>query len=100
MYTTPFHTQDLTKLSFLITGGSGFIGSNLVEYLIKYNAGKVRVLDNLLTSSIENIKPFIGLPEFLNLLKVISGIQKCAEKLVKILILFLIRLHWDPFPVR
>lgn len=64
MYTTPFHTQDLTKLSFLITGGSGFIGSNLVEYLIKYNAGKVRVLDNLLTSSIENIKPFIGLPNF------------------------------------
>ncbi|MBK6444671.1 MAG: SDR family oxidoreductase [Bacteroidetes bacterium] len=64
MYTTPFHTQDLTKLSFLITGGSGFIGSNLVEYLIKYNAGKVRVLDNLLTSSIDNIKPFIGLPNF------------------------------------
>ena len=59
-----FHTEDLSKHSFLITGGSGFIGSNLVEYLIEHNAGKVRVLDNLLTSSRVNIEKFIGLPNF------------------------------------
>ncbi|HNP48024.1 MAG TPA: SDR family oxidoreductase [Bacteroidia bacterium] len=64
MYNTPFHTQDISKSSFLVTGGSGFIGSNLVEYLLKYNAGKVRVLDNLLTSSIDNIKPFLSLSNF------------------------------------
>ncbi len=61
---TKFHTGDLSKYSFLITGGSGFIGSNLVEYLIDNNAGKVRVLDNLLTSSRINIEKFIGLPNF------------------------------------
>jgi hypothetical protein len=59
-----FHSEDLSKFSFLITGGSGFIGSNLVEYLIENNAGKVRVLDNLLTSSRINIEKFIGLPNF------------------------------------
>lgn len=61
---TKFHTQDLSKHTFLITGGSGFIGSNIVEYLINNNAGKVRVLDNLLTSSRINIDKFIGLPNF------------------------------------
>ena len=49
MYDTPYHTTDLSKHSFLITGGAGFIGSNLVEYLLKWGAGKVRVLDNLAT---------------------------------------------------
>ncbi len=59
-----FHTEDLSKHTFLVTGGSGFIGSNIVQYLIDHNVGKVRVLDNLLTSSIENIEKFIGLPNF------------------------------------
>ncbi|MDQ6889241.1 MAG: SDR family oxidoreductase [Bacteroidota bacterium] len=42
-----FHDGDLGQLSFLITGGAGFIGSHLAEYLLKHGAGKVRVLDNL-----------------------------------------------------
>lgn len=54
-----YHSQSLENYSFLVTGGSGFIGSNLVAYLIQHNAGKVRVLDNLLTSSLNNIKHFI-----------------------------------------
>ncbi|HNS13301.1 MAG TPA: SDR family oxidoreductase [Bacteroidia bacterium] len=54
-----FHKHDISKKSFLITGGSGFIGSNLVEYLVSHNAGHIRILDNLLTSSIENIRPFL-----------------------------------------
>ena len=42
-----FHNKDLSNLSFLITGGAGFIGSHIAEYLLKNKAGKVRVLDNL-----------------------------------------------------
>ena len=45
--TGTFHTKDITGSSFLITGGAGFIGSHIAEYLLKNKAGKVRVLDNM-----------------------------------------------------
>lgn len=58
MYETPYHTADLSKLSFLVTGGAGFIGSNIVEYLLKYGAKKVRVFDNFATGRLTNIEAF------------------------------------------
>lgn len=58
-----YHQDDLHEYSFLVTGGAGFIGSNIVEYLLKYNA-RVRVLDNFSTGLKSNIDQFIGNPRF------------------------------------
>ena len=41
--------------TYLITGGSGFIGSNIAEKLVS-NGEKVRILDNFSTGRIENLK--------------------------------------------
>ena len=65
MYSESFHSDEsLEKYSFLITGGAGFIGSHIVEYLMHHGAKKVRVLDNLLTGNIENVQPYLNHPNF------------------------------------
>ncbi|MCW9036415.1 SDR family oxidoreductase, partial [Altibacter sp.] len=58
MYTKPYHKEDLSQYSFLVTGGAGFIGSNLVQYLLRFGAKKVRVLDDLSTGKRTNLVPF------------------------------------------
>lgn len=44
--------------TYLVTGGAGFIGSNIVEELLKRRQ-KVRILDNFSTGKRENILPFL-----------------------------------------
>lgn len=79
MYTNNYHNRDLSKLSFLITGGAGFIGSNLVEYLLKYNAKKVRVLDNFSNGYKSNLTEFLNEPNFELIEGDIRDLETCKQ---------------------
>ena len=50
-----FHNTDISNSSFLVTGGAGFIGSHIAEYLLKHGAKKVRVLDNMVNGFEKNL---------------------------------------------
>lgn len=50
-----FHSSDLSSHQFLVTGGAGFIGSHIAEYLLKQGAAKVRVLDNMVNGKETNL---------------------------------------------
>lgn len=65
----------------LVTGGAGFIGSNLVEHLL--TAGfRVTVLDNFATGKRENLLPFADNTDFTLLEGDIRNIDDC-QKAVK-----------------
>ena len=50
-----FHDVSLTDKKFLVTGGAGFIGSHLAQYLLLNGAAKVRVLDNMVNGFESNL---------------------------------------------
>lgn len=62
----------------LVTGGAGFIGSNLVEALLKQD-NEVIVLDNFSTGKRENLAPFAGNPAFTLLEGDIRDIAVCRK---------------------
>ncbi|NQX78334.1 SDR family oxidoreductase [Gilvibacter sp.] len=74
-----YHNQSLADLKFLITGGAGFIGSNLVQYLLDHGAGHVRVLDNLSNGYKENITPFLSAQNFEFIEGDICDLQTCKD---------------------
>ena len=49
----------MKKPLWLVTGGAGFIGSNIVEELVRRKY-RVRVFDNFSTGKAENLEPFKG----------------------------------------
>lgn len=63
---------------FLVTGGAGFIGSNLCEALL--NMGyKVRCLDNLSTGKKENVDLFIDHPQYTFIEGDITDLDTCLN---------------------
>jgi NAD dependent epimerase len=63
---------------FLVTGGAGFIGSNLVEAILKLGC-KVRVLDNFSTGKKENIIEFFENENFELLEGDIRNLEDCKK---------------------
>jgi len=74
-----FHNEDLSNSSFLVTGGAGFIGSHIVEYLLKNHAGKVRVLDNMATGLTSNLGILRSYDSFEFIEGDIRNIDTCRE---------------------
>src|SRR5574344_842331 len=56
--------QQEVKMKILITGGAGFIVSNLVSKLIEDKKNKIVVLDNFSTGSERNIQEFLNYENF------------------------------------
>jgi UDP-N-acetylglucosamine/UDP-N-acetylgalactosamine 4-epimerase len=57
--------KEQSIMRILVTGGAGFIGSNLVGRLLeREEVENVRVLDNLSTGSVKNIEEFETNPKF------------------------------------
>jgi UDP-N-acetylglucosamine/UDP-N-acetylgalactosamine 4-epimerase len=63
---------------FLVTGGAGFIGSNLVEAILRLGY-KVRVLDNFSSGKKENIEEFFTNPDFQLLEGDIRDLETCLK---------------------
>src|SRR5688572_5187681 len=64
MQLTTTQTEKIANSAFLVTGGAGFIGSHIAEFLLSAGARKVRVLDNLATGHFRNMAPFANHPNF------------------------------------
>lgn len=63
---------------FLVTGGAGFIGSNLCEAILSMGY-TVRCLDDLSTGKYENIEPFMDNGKFTFIKGDIRNIDTCME---------------------
>ena len=68
----------ITNKTVLVTGGAGFIGSNLCESLLNNN-NLVRCLDNLSTGKKENIVPFLANKNFTFLEGDIRNLDTCND---------------------
>lgn len=67
-------------MRILVTGGAGFIGSNLVEALLKdERVTELRVLDNLATGSMENLGEFKADHRFTFIEGDIRNYKTCVE---------------------
>lgn len=66
------------KAVFLVTGGAGFIGSNLCEAILKKGC-RVRCLDDLSTGKMENIEAFLAEERFSFIKGDVKNLTVCME---------------------
>ncbi len=71
--------DNISQSRFLVTGGAGFIGSNLVARLLELGARQVRVLDNLSNGYYSNMEGFVGLPHFEFIEGDIRDLETCKK---------------------
>jgi UDP-N-acetylglucosamine 4-epimerase len=91
--------MDLFKdIPVLVTGGAGFIGSNLTGRLLEEGA-IVTCLDNFATGHRYNIEPFLEHANYRLIEGDIRDVNTCNEA-CKNRLLFSIRLRWDLFRVQ
>lgn len=68
--------NEITNYKILVTGGAGFIGSNLCEVLLQQK-NKVICLDNFSTGKRKNLESFISNPDFTLLEGDIRNLEDC-----------------------
>lgn len=67
-------------MKYLVTGGAGFIGSNLVDTLMESKPEKLVAIDNLRTGKKEFLKEHIGKKSFTYLKKDIKNIKSFPDE--------------------
>lgn len=72
------HLKFMEDSVFLVTGGAGFIGSNLCEAILKLGY-KVRCLDDLSTGKQENVDLFLGNSNFQFINGDIKDLDTCMK---------------------
>jgi UDP-N-acetylglucosamine 4-epimerase len=77
----------LTNAKVLVTGGAGFIGSNLCEDLLKHK-NKVRCMDNLATGKVQNIDALMEDPDFEFLRTDIRNMEECHKAMKGVEVVF------------
>ncbi|MGV9206307.1 MAG: NAD-dependent epimerase/dehydratase family protein [Promethearchaeia archaeon] len=69
--------------SVLITGGCGFIGSNLVEYFLEHTDWSIRILDNLSSGNLDDIKGLDGYKKRVRFVKGDIRVNNDVDKALK-----------------
>ncbi len=70
---------NLLNKKILITGGAGFIGSNIIEHLVKLGHQNIVVLDNLETGYLKNIQNFVDAGKVNFILGNIRSLEDCVK---------------------
>jgi UDP-N-acetylglucosamine 4-epimerase len=76
-----FSEIELSNKNIVVTGGAGFIGSNLIEVLLA-KKNKVVCLDNFATGKRENLDPFVGNDNFTLVEGDIRNLEDCQRAVV------------------